>query len=298
LIQFGIIIPTYNNLAELKTCLSLLREQVNEQVEVLVCVDGSTDGTLEWLSSQTFPCSFKVLHHPEFKNRGRLETRNLGIRNTIAENLIFLDSDLEIQSGWLEAHAQALDKYSISLGRVHFRNTDNPWTDYYNSRGFNKDDDSKVVSVRYFITGNVGLKRKLAINAILKLEKTVVYGEDLLLACSLYSSGIQSCYYNAKAVVGGVLNKTVQEARRQYIPFIQTVIIPLSKKNAECAQFFNAKKVAQWTKKWHFLLSFFEVDLNYWSNCIDALPASLLTRWAIRVVLFLTMTQEFSKNNG
>lgn len=284
-------------MAELKTCLSLLSEQVNEQVEVLVCVDGSTDGTLEWLSTQTFPCSFKVLHHPEFQNRGRLATRNLGIQNSTAENLIFLDSDLEIQPGWLKEHAKALDKYSISLGRVRFRNTDNPWTDYYNSRGFNKDDESKVVSVRYFISGNVGLKRNLAVDTFLKRQKSNAYGDDVSVACSLYSIGVKSCFYNANAVVGGVLKKTVQEARLQYIPFIQSVVIPLATQNTECAHFFNAKKVALWAKKWHFYLSFFDVDLNYWASCIDALPASSLTRWAIRVVLFLTMTKEFSKAN-
>ncbi len=296
--EIGIIIPTYNNLAELRTCLNLLKDQVYKECEVLVCVDGSTDGTIEWLSTQRFPCTLKVLHHQDFKNKGRLKTRELGISNSSAEKLIFLDSDLEIEMGWLQAHANALENYDISLGRVQFRNTENPWTDYYNSRGFNRIRESRIVPIRYFITGNVAIRRTIVDSFFLNIKNTTIYGEDLLLACSLFRNGITSCYYNANAIVGGVLTKTVQEARLQYIPFIHSILIPISKQYSACADFFNAKKVAQRAKKWHFLLSFFELNLSYWATCIDALPSSILTRWAIRVVLFLTMIKEFSKSDA
>jgi glycosyltransferase involved in cell wall biosynthesis len=46
----AVITPTYNNLPELRQCLKALSQQTYTDFVAYVCVDGSTDGTLEYLS--------------------------------------------------------------------------------------------------------------------------------------------------------------------------------------------------------------------------------------------------------
>ena len=49
--SFDIIIATYNNLEELTKCLKSFEKQTYKEFNVFVCVDGSTDGTLNYLET-------------------------------------------------------------------------------------------------------------------------------------------------------------------------------------------------------------------------------------------------------
>ena len=51
MIFFSIIIPTYNDLSNLKICLKGLFRQNFDNFEIIVINDASTDGTLDYLDS-------------------------------------------------------------------------------------------------------------------------------------------------------------------------------------------------------------------------------------------------------
>jgi glycosyltransferase involved in cell wall biosynthesis len=103
----AVIIPTYNNLPELRQCLKALSQQTYTDFVAYVCVDGSTDGTLEYLSSQ--PYEFvKVLTHPDGRNHGRNAARNLALPYLHQHRWVaFLDSDSIPLPNWLEAFCAA-----------------------------------------------------------------------------------------------------------------------------------------------------------------------------------------------
>lgn len=46
---FSVLLPTYNNLSYLKVCLESLKKYSTLKNQVSIVVDGSTDGTCEWL---------------------------------------------------------------------------------------------------------------------------------------------------------------------------------------------------------------------------------------------------------
>lgn len=48
------VITTFNNLPYLRLCLSYLRKYSHPDTEILIHVDGSTDGTREWLTAEGF----------------------------------------------------------------------------------------------------------------------------------------------------------------------------------------------------------------------------------------------------
>jgi len=65
--ELSVVIPTYNRREYLRACLESLARQTAspEEFEVVVTVDGSTDGTIEMLASLPTPYALRVLTQPQ-----------------------------------------------------------------------------------------------------------------------------------------------------------------------------------------------------------------------------------------
>ena len=77
-IKFSIIIPTYNRALLLKRCLDSLCSQTYRDFEVIVCDDGSTDGTNEIINQFEDKLSLKYLYDTNWGGPAR--PRNNGIK--------------------------------------------------------------------------------------------------------------------------------------------------------------------------------------------------------------------------
>src|SRR5579871_1681892 len=88
----SVIIPTYNRREILGQTLQALGKQNyrSDRFEVLVTVDGSTDGTNLTLESLHLPFLVRTFYQT---NRGPASARNVGIRNAKGDLVIFLDDD-------------------------------------------------------------------------------------------------------------------------------------------------------------------------------------------------------------
>jgi glycosyltransferase involved in cell wall biosynthesis/peptidoglycan/xylan/chitin deacetylase (PgdA/CDA1 family) len=106
MIKVSVIIPTFNRRHVLARTLPLLfaQEFPAEEYEVIVVVDGSTDGTYEWLKSLAPHCTLKAL---EAQHRGAGAARNIGIHAASGELILFLDDDLLCAPDLLRLHAAA-----------------------------------------------------------------------------------------------------------------------------------------------------------------------------------------------
>ncbi len=95
--QVTVIVPTYNSSATIEACLeSILSQECDYPVDYLV-VDSGTDGT-DRLIRERFP-SVRLIHLDQRKWPGA--ARNVGIRETHCEYLVFMDADCIAPSGWL-----------------------------------------------------------------------------------------------------------------------------------------------------------------------------------------------------
>ena len=99
-IKLSVVIPTFNRQRVLERTLpSLLAQDFPpENYEIIVVVDGSTDGTAQMLRELKPMCAFRVLDSP---HRGPGAARNLGIRAAVGELVLFLDDDLVCTPGLL-----------------------------------------------------------------------------------------------------------------------------------------------------------------------------------------------------
>jgi glycosyltransferase involved in cell wall biosynthesis len=111
--RLTVVVPTYNRREHLRRVLAALSRQSYpaERFEVVVVVDGSTDGSAELVRSWETPYELRVF---EQDNRGLAATRNRGALEAREELIVFLDDDLLPEHQFLAAHA---DAHSKPLGR-------------------------------------------------------------------------------------------------------------------------------------------------------------------------------------
>jgi glycosyltransferase involved in cell wall biosynthesis/peptidoglycan/xylan/chitin deacetylase (PgdA/CDA1 family) len=106
MIKLSVVIPTYNRRHILQRTLTALNDQdlSPNDFEVIVVVDGSTDGTAESLSEWKPNFAFRILQTP---NRGPSAARNLGARAATGDILLLLDDDLIAIPSLLRQHCAA-----------------------------------------------------------------------------------------------------------------------------------------------------------------------------------------------
>jgi len=97
---FSVIMPTYNRREEARHCLDALGRQTFDfaNVEVIVAVDGSTDGTAEYLRSLPLPFALSIL---ELENGGAGHARNAAAGMAKGLFLAFTEDDVTPDSTWL-----------------------------------------------------------------------------------------------------------------------------------------------------------------------------------------------------
>ena len=100
----SIVIPTRQRRAALERALESLATQTAgpESYEVVVAVDGSTDGTVEMLETMETPYPLRAVPGP---GAGRAAACNKAIAEAQGEVLIILDDDMQAVASFVEQHA-------------------------------------------------------------------------------------------------------------------------------------------------------------------------------------------------
>ncbi|HTB98134.1 MAG TPA: glycosyltransferase [Terracidiphilus sp.] len=104
--KLSVVVPTFNRKPILERALHALASQdlSPEQYELIVAVDGSTDGTVEMLRAFQPECAF---HYLEIPHGGPSAARNAGIRTATGELILFLDDDLIAVPDLLRQHCES-----------------------------------------------------------------------------------------------------------------------------------------------------------------------------------------------
>lgn len=190
MVLISVVIPTYNRKPILEKCLTALENQIfREDYEVVVVDDGSTDGTIAWLTDHA--AQYPHVRLWEQQHQGPAAARNLGVHRAQGDIIIFIDSDLVVTPTFLGAHYQALQEAKTIQGDRCFTygavintcNFENPTAEPYKITDF---------SNAYFATGNVAIARHWLETAGLFDVEFQLYGwEDLELGVRLKKLGLK-----------------------------------------------------------------------------------------------------------
>jgi glycosyltransferase involved in cell wall biosynthesis len=97
--HFSVVIAVYNDWIPLEECLNSLKEQKSPACfEVIVVDDGSSQRAPESLRSESFPFSLAIIRQ---EHCGIPSARNLGIRNSRGDVLLFVDADCRLDKNCL-----------------------------------------------------------------------------------------------------------------------------------------------------------------------------------------------------
>lgn len=102
MIKISVIIPVYNRQDLISNTINSILKQSLREIEIICVDDGSTDGSLNILKSESKKDKRVLIFHQE--NAGAGSARNLGIIQAKGEYLFFLDSDDSL------VHDSALEK--------------------------------------------------------------------------------------------------------------------------------------------------------------------------------------------
>lgn len=108
----SIVLVTYNQWPHTKACLESIRLLTDEPYELIVVDNGSTDGTVEFLRAD--PGIHLIENH---QNRGFPAAANQGILAARGEQILLLNNDTLVTTGWLGRLLTALNS-NAAIGLV------------------------------------------------------------------------------------------------------------------------------------------------------------------------------------
>lgn len=164
----SIVIPSYQRCESVREVLTALASQTvaPEQFEVIVSIDGSTDGTETMLSQITVPYSLRWING---KQGGPGMARNRGAALANGEIVLFLDDDIIATPDLLAEHLSAHEENpgGVCLGQVRTQSACSlsPWEQYLNQRYEEHYDKLNTPGYRPLfwdcLSGNISLGREL-----------------------------------------------------------------------------------------------------------------------------------------
>jgi GT2 family glycosyltransferase len=196
----SVIIPTHQRRDSLRRALDSLTRQTlaSDQYEVVVVVDGSTDGTNEMLARLALP--FRLIVVNQAVRGGRASACNSGIRASRGDLLLILDDDMEASEDLLEAHVRMHDGASAQgvLGAVPVQVTEPASSAArrvavkFATHLQNLARPGARLWGRAFYSGNFSVRRATMLSVGLYSERFATYGnEDVELSLRLHEAGVE-----------------------------------------------------------------------------------------------------------
>jgi len=127
--MISVIIPFYNeseNLATLIKHLIKVNNELNREYEIILVNDGSTDNSkvkIQKSKLQVKSQNFKIIDHK--KRLGKGLALKTGIENSIGENIVFMDADLQDDPRDLPKFIEKIDQSYDFINGIRIKRQDN-----------------------------------------------------------------------------------------------------------------------------------------------------------------------------
>jgi glycosyltransferase involved in cell wall biosynthesis len=113
----SVVIPSYNNKQTLIPCIEHLARQTHpfSRFEVVVVLDGSSDGSAAALRAMTLPMKLTII---EQENRGRAAAINRGAAAARGTYLVVTDGDILVNPEFVSSHVAAHARGDVVIGPI------------------------------------------------------------------------------------------------------------------------------------------------------------------------------------
>lgn len=145
-VRLSVCTPTYQGLRRLEITAPRVLEVLGPDDEIIYSLDGSTDGSEEFLRALALKDLRIVLEVGE-RNRGRTEALNSACRRARGQIVLRLDDDIVVPDRFFDLHVSEHERFSQPVGVVQ------PLIDVF-------DDDPRSHMWRAFVTRNAQLDRE------------------------------------------------------------------------------------------------------------------------------------------
>ena len=212
--KVSIIVPVYNSSKHLRKCLDSLVNQEYANIEIILVNDGSTDNSLDIIKE------YQKRHANIFvfsiTNHGQGYARNLGIRKSHSDYIMFVDSDDYVSTHIVSKLINNIGDSDVAVCDM-YEVENNKETYYVNYHEFGTNRIN-------FMLSNPGPVAKLYKRSILNnvsfLEN--VYYEDLAFT-PVVSLNIQKVTYVKEALYYYVKHMDSTMRKREYNPKMDTI---------------------------------------------------------------------------
>jgi cellulose synthase/poly-beta-1,6-N-acetylglucosamine synthase-like glycosyltransferase len=238
----SVVVPLFNEGRSIyDTILSLLAlDYPPEKLTVTVVDDCSTDDSYEWAqrAAATHPERVQVLRNPH--NMGKRKGINHAVRESTAEIIVSVDSDVLVDRGALRGLVARFTAPDIAAvgGRVHVSNANENWLSrlqtikYFFGQEHLKNLERAMHSVMCLSGCLTAYRRSVLIELEPILENRSVwsvpikYGEDRFLTRQIVKAGYRTlmtmdafCYTKAPTTMSGYFNQQLRWKRSNIIDF-------------------------------------------------------------------------------
>jgi len=166
--KISFVIPVLNGQAHIKRCIDHIIAEKDAEDGIVVVDNGSTDATVEILSSYD---NIKILEYPDITIAAM---RNRGAEASDGSILAFIDSDVLVCAGWRDAVMSALcDSEIKATGSICCIPDNATWVE----RAWWSFGRKDATRVNYINTGNF-IIRKEAFEAVNGFDESLISDED------------------------------------------------------------------------------------------------------------------------
>jgi GT2 family glycosyltransferase len=196
----SIVIPNYNGSRTLFDTVRCVLHQIPADSEVLMVDDSSTDQSVELIKTN-YP-TVRIIK--KSSNLGAASARNIGIKQSTGDFILFLDADVLLEPGCIAALLDAARTSDITFPRICYPNAELMYP-------------VDQVQASYLMISPVFLIRRDSLNLMAFPNFDESYGtycEDTDFFLRAYLAGLTSCYQpNGKAIHNLDLRPRNREAR-------------------------------------------------------------------------------------
>ena len=213
----SVILPVYNAIKYLETCLEALVKQNYKYLEIIAINDGSTDGSEVLLEAyaKKYINLFKIIHT---KNNGVWRARNIGISHAQGKYIAFCDSDdiplpdiyskLVVLANNVSADITICPYYRIDIITKKILSIE---MNQFNNDIYNLKNDPGILPIINTALWNK-LFRASVLKEVIHLAEPPRVLEDMMFLCSIYPkcskiAFIDSPQYKYMTRVGSAMNQ-------------------------------------------------------------------------------------------